>query len=299
MGNSVRITAHFTDVESGDLVGTTKVDGSMDDIFKLQDQIITNLMATLQLEISDSEIKKIAAPETLDVEAYEYFAKGRQLFNQFGRASFKEAQELFEKAIEIDPQYALAYSGLGSIHIFRFIEQTDPRDLDIGISHLRKAIKQDPELGDPYLWLCYGCMRKQALDDSVAAGQKAVQLESDNPMAHYFLGVAYHVQTAIDSTYDRYHDAIQHYNRNIELQPNYQPAHMNLAWIYMLHGNYQKAQEHLEKAVWIEESGKFEGVKFIGALTMQGNFYFRQQQFDAASEWYQRSLKRLEKEDHL
>lgn len=298
-GNAVRITAHFTDSSTGELVGSAKLDGSMDEIFKLQDEIITNLMGTLNLAISSVEIKKIETPQTIVLEAYEYFAKGRQLFSQFGRTSFDQAQRLFEKAIELDPRYALAYSGLGSIHIFRFIEQTDPRDLDIGISNLQTSIRYDPDLAEPYQWLTYAFTRRKRLDEAIQAGQRAVELEPDNFLAHYFLGTAHMIKAATRFESENYDAAIRHLMRATVIQPGYQPAHMNLSWIFMLQGNYAQAETHLEKAVSIEQSEKFEGVKFVGAMTLMGNLCLRRGQLEEAQHWYQRSLESLEKHEHF
>jgi len=298
-GAAIRITAHFAEISSSEVVGSVKVDGTIEDIFKLQDQIIISLMDALQLKISSSEIKKIEKPEAIAVQAYEYYAKGRQMFNQFGKAGFEKAQKLFEKAIELDDKYALPYSGLGRLYIFRFIAQTNPSDLDSGISLLQKALQLDPDLSEPYPWLCYAYMRQQRFEEAIQIGRRAIKLEPDNPMAHYFLGAAYNVQAAMAYKSKSYLEAIRHYKRNIELQPNYQPPHMNLGWIYMFHGQYPNARRYLEKAVTIEESEKFEGIKFIGALTLLGNLYFRQNQLDVALDWYQRSLQRLEKSDHV
>ncbi|RMD86526.1 MAG: tetratricopeptide repeat protein, partial [Calditrichaeota bacterium] len=299
MGSAIRITAHFTETASGQLAGSTKVDGVMDDIFKLQDEIVTGLMETLNLKISDSEIRKIETPETLDVEAYEYYAKGKQLFNQFGKTSFEKAKRLFEKAIEVDPKYAMAYSGLGSIHIFLFIEDSDERDLDIGIAYLQKAIKFDPDLVEPYVWLTYAYTRKEHLPDAVKVGLKAIQMAPDNFLAYYFLAVAYLAQVLRNYKTDFYAEAESYMKKCIALQPNYEPARLILAWLYILQGNYDEAKKHLEKAVQIEESEKFEGVKFVGALTLMGNLYYRQQKIDAAEEWYKKSLLLLKKSDHL
>src|SRR5262249_54045730 len=153
--NSIRITAHFTDVSKSELLGSVKLDGTMEDIFSLQDRIVTGLLETLRIDISSSDIQKIQKPQTVQLQAYECYAKGRKLFNLFGKSSFEEAQNLFEKAIELDPNYALAYSGLGCIYIFKFISHTDPRDLDIGISHMQRAQKLDPDLTEPHHWLAY------------------------------------------------------------------------------------------------------------------------------------------------
>ncbi len=244
-------------------------------------------------------MRRVYTPETSQVQAYEYYVKGRQAFSQFGRESFEEAQKLYEKAIEIDQNYALAYAGLGSIHIFRFIEQTDPRDLDIGISYLQKGLQYDPDLADCEIWLTYAHTRKQQFDQAIDAGLRAVALDRDNFMAHYFLGTAYTIKASMKCAPSLYADALRHLKRSTELQTNYGPSHMILAWIFMLQGQYQEAKSNLDRAVAIEESEKFEGVRFVGALTLMGDLYLRQNRLDAATDLYHRSLDLLEKREHF
>jgi serine/threonine protein kinase/tetratricopeptide (TPR) repeat protein len=299
MGEAIRITTHFTEVSTGNLVGSTKVDGTMDNIFRLQDRIITNLMESLDLEMSDTEIQKIETPETIELEAYEYYAKGRQIHNQMGKEGMSEAIKLMKKALEIDPEYALAYSGLGAIHMIKFIAQTDPNDLDTGIVYLEEAINRDPDLSDPYQWLTYGYSRKLLFARAIRSGKKAVELEPHNPLAHYFLGVALTVQAAMEYTLENYPDAVRHYQINIELQPNYVPAYMNVSWIYLLHGQYEEAETYLKKAAALEETGKQAMVRFVGAQTMLGNVFFRQGHLDKARSLYLRSRKFLERTDHV
>jgi tetratricopeptide (TPR) repeat protein/KaiC/GvpD/RAD55 family RecA-like ATPase len=299
VGNAVRITAHFTDTSTGEIVDSTKLDGSMDDIFRLQDQIITTLIATLNLKISAVEAKKIETAQAATVEAYEYYAKGRQLFSQFGGASFDQAQQYFEKAIELDEGYALAYSGLGSIHIFRFIERTDPRDLDAGISHLQKAVEHDPDLVEPYQWLAYAYTRKRRLSEAIEAGLRAIELDPTSFLAQYFLGTAYMIRAATGYDRESYSSAVNHFRISSNLAPNYGPAHMNLAWIYLLEGNYEGAEANLNDTVKIEESGKYEGVKFVGGLTMMGNLCLRRGQLDEASDWYRRAFEVLRRTEHV
>jgi TolB-like protein/Flp pilus assembly protein TadD len=299
MGDSIRITSHFTEVSSGDLVGSAKVDGVMSEIFRLQDRIITSLMGSIELEISDSERLKIETPETVEVEAYEYYAKGRHLLNQMGKAGMARALEYFEKAVRLDPDYALAYSGLGNLFTLKFIARSDPADLERGIKYLQKALGRDPDLTDPYLWLTYGYTRKQLYSEAIEAGQKAVDLDPDHPLAHYFLGVAYHIGAATEYTTRHYPTALEHYRINASLQPNYQPAYQNAAWIYLLHGRYAPAERLLEKAVGIEQSGKPGIVTFVGSLTMMGNLWLRRNRLQEARHWYAESLTCLEGSDHV
>ena len=238
-------------------------------------------------------------PETIELEAYEYYAKGRQIHNQMGKDGINGAIEMMKKALEIDPEYALAYSGLGAIHMIKFIAQTDLHDLEIGMIYLEEAIRRDPELADPYQWLTYGYSRKQLFEDAIRSGKKAVELEPNNPFAHYFLGVALTVHAATEFYLESYADAVRHYKSNIELQPNDVPAYMNLSWIYLLHGQYDEAETYLGKAVSLEKSGKQAMVKFVGAQTLLGNVYLRRGQLDRAQSLYLQSVKFLEKTDHV
>ncbi len=299
LGHSIRITARCTEVATGSLAGSAKVDGTMDDIFKLQDQLITALMDALNLALSRSEIKKIQIPETIELKAYEFYAKGRQLFYQFNIEGFQEAQHYYEKAIALDPNYALAYSGLGSALIFRFIAQTNFQDLELGMTYLHQALQLDPELAEPYLYLAYAYFRKEQFDESIQMGLRAVELEPNDHLSFYYLAAAHWGQAATGLKIEHYADAIRQFKKAYELQPNYIATPMNLGYLYMLHGQYAEAQTYLDRAVDIEDSGKTIVVKFFGGLTLRGNLALRRHEFDQACDYYQRSLARLEGIQHV
>ncbi len=299
LGLTIRITAHFAEVATGSLIGAAKVDGMMEDIFKLQDQLITSLMETLNLAVTSAELQKIERPETFELKAYEYHARGRQMLIQFNPASLQEAQKFFEKAIAVDPSYGLAYSGLGSAHIFQFIAQTDPQDLELGITYLQKALQYDPDLAEPYTWLTYALVRKQQFAEAIQTGLRAVELEENNFSSFYFLAVAYGGQADKGNLPDGYTHAAKYFKKAVVLQPNFQWSCMMLGFVYMLNGQPHEAQRYLDKAVELEDSGKSVGIKAVGALTLRGNLALRQQQLDLAQDLYQRSLLRLEGVQHV
>ena len=299
LARAIRMTAHFTDVATGNLAGSAKIDGTMDDIFRLQDEIVTRLIGTLELEVSDSARRKIERPETVEVEAYEYYVRGRQLVLQMGKEDLPKAIEYFKKALDLDPGYALAYSGLGSIYMMQYIAHTRHEDLEKGISYLQTASKHDPDIADPYLWLTYGYARDKRFEEAIRSGERAVQLEPDNFLSHYFLGVAFMLQAAIEYKIEDYKRAIRHFNINCQLQPNQEAAHMNAAWIYLLRGLHDEAEEALSQAAAIEKSGKPASMRFVGALTLMGNLHLRRGRRDEALSWYQHSLALLEAVDHI
>jgi tetratricopeptide (TPR) repeat protein len=221
------------------------------------------------------------------------------LIYQFNPASLQEAQKFFEKSIAVDPNYGLAYSGLGSAHIFRFIAQTDPQDLELGINYLQKALAFDPDLAESHTWLTYALVRKQQFAEAIQSGLRAVELEENNFTSFYFLAVAYGGQADKGNLSDGYTHSARYFKKAVELQPNFQWSSMMLGFVYMLNGQPHEAQRHLDKAVEIEDSGKFVAAKAVGALTMRGNLALRQQQLDLAQDLYQRSLLRLEGVQHV
>lgn len=227
MGTHIRITPQFRDAQTGKIVGVAKLDGTVDDIFALQDRIVTNLMDVLDIELSTGEHEKIGRNETSTLEAYEWYARGRQLFTRFNEDSFREAAECYERAVSIDPEYALAHSGLGSIVIFRYIGRGDPRDLDEGIERLKRAAELDAELGEAHQWLTYAYTRKKMYDEAKRAGRRAIELEPDNAFAHYFLSAALHIPGPVSGS--RYVAAVPMYQRTIDLDPTHQPAHAGWA----------------------------------------------------------------------
>ena len=299
LGATLRITAHFTDISTGELLGSAKVDGNMENIFKLQDEIITTLLNTLNLALTPTEKQKIEKPETIELEAYEYYIKGRQKFREFGMPSFVEAQKMYEKAIEIDPEYALAYLGLGSIYIFRYIGKTDPKDLDTGINYLNKTLQFDPDITEAYNWLTYAHTRELNFDEAIKSGEKAIELNLDSYDTHYFVGVAYMVRAAHNHVVNDYPKAVEYFKQAIKLQPNYEPSHTAISWIYLLQGNYEDASKELKKAIEIETSNLHEGVKFVGAFTLMGNLNFCEGKIEDAMKNYNEALAWLETSGHF
>ena len=88
--------------------------GAWDEIFDLQDRVVSEIIQSLELEMDSSARMRIAAPETLRLEAYEQYVQGLKNYQALGKDSIEAARKHYEHAIELDPDYAVAYSGLGT-----------------------------------------------------------------------------------------------------------------------------------------------------------------------------------------
>jgi serine/threonine-protein kinase len=299
MGTTVRITPQFRDTTTGEVISAAKIDGAMEDIFRLQDEIVKQLMAVLEVEISRSGIQRITKPETVALKAYEYYAKGRQQLRQLEPAALEKAQALFQQAIDADPEYAQAYSGLGSAFVMRYIATTRRDDLDLGITHLQRALELDSDLAEPYRMLTFAYGRTRRFEEAERVGCRATELEPDHGLGHYFLATAYHARASVDYRRELVVNAINHYARAIHLQPNFAPACMCLAWLFIENGQYPFARGLLDHCVWLEESGKFKEFRSVGGITSRGWLHLREGQPDRAADVFDRALAVMDKVGHV
>ncbi len=111
-GNKLRITAQLVNVADGYQLWSQRYDRDMEDVFAIQDEIAQNIVKALSVILSEDEKRAIEKVPTVKVEAYECYLRGRQFFHQFQKSALEFARQMFTRAIEIDPTYALAYAGL-------------------------------------------------------------------------------------------------------------------------------------------------------------------------------------------
>ncbi|NNE98666.1 MAG: protein kinase, partial [Pyrinomonadaceae bacterium] len=124
-GNRIRVTAQLIDVITGEIQWSDRIDVEGDDILALQDSIGQQILKGLRLELSEEEHREIAQRPTEIAEAYEEYLRGRDnlgrfMFRTVSSEDFDAAVTNFKKAIEIDPEFALAHSGLGACYANRF-----------------------------------------------------------------------------------------------------------------------------------------------------------------------------------
>jgi len=298
-GGRVRITPQCVVTETAETIATEKIDGAMEEIFALQDRVVTGLVRTLSIEISSTEAAKIARPETATLGAYESYAKGRQLFRGFGLAMFDQAQRCFEDALRVDPEYALAYSGLGSLHAFRFIAQTRREDLDAAVRHLERAVALDPDLAEPHQWLTYAYCRLERHEDAERAGLRATSLAPDSTHAHYMLAANRHIQGMRSGDRERLQGAAESYLHAVEVEPIGQTTYMGLGWLFVVDGQYEPARRLLDCAVLVERSGLSREMKFVGALALRAGLHLREGELVDADRLLSEALGRYPSADHV
>ena len=117
--NRVRITGQLIDATTGAHLWAERFEGTLDDIFELQDQIAASVVGAIAPQLERAEIERAKRKPTESLDAYDYYLRGMANFHQGTREAIDEALPLFHKAIELDPDFASAYGMAAWCHFWR------------------------------------------------------------------------------------------------------------------------------------------------------------------------------------
>ena len=199
----IRVSVSLTDTARGALLWSEKYDTEPKDIFSVQDQITRRISGALAVRVTSLELAKSAAKPPNNLEAYDLVLRGRDLLSRETRSANAQARGLFERAIELDPNYAPAYVGLGLVNL-RAVAQ---------------GWTQDPS---------------ETLERAESLARKAIGLDDLSPGAHALLGDAL-VQFG---DYDR---ALDELKRAIDLNASDAESYSGLTGVLLWRGDIQGA----------------------------------------------------------
>ncbi len=209
-GNKLRVTTQLIDVASGYHLWSERFDREMEDVFDIEDEIAANVVRALRLLLKEDERRALTRVPTADVKAYEYYLRGRQFFHQTRRKSLQFAQQMFERAIEIDPEYTLAYTGLANasalIHMYYPSAQADLERADVAS---RKALELDPELADAHAARGFALFLMKRLDEAEELFLSAIERDPKLFEAHYMYARACFQQGRLAEAARRFEEAFQ------------------------------------------------------------------------------------------
>jgi serine/threonine protein kinase/Tfp pilus assembly protein PilF len=152
MGNKLRITAQLVNVADGYHLWSERYDRELEDVFAIQDDISQAIVKSLRVILSEDEQRAIEKARTVNVQAYDFYLRGRQYFHQLSRKTLEYAKQMFNKAIEIDPNYARAYAGVADCYSLLYT-YFDAREFNIRQADIasRKALELEPELAEAHV----------------------------------------------------------------------------------------------------------------------------------------------------
>ena len=218
----LRVTLQLISVPDGDQLWSEQFDGRSGEILALQDLISNRFGQDLVLR----NTRDAARRPVLNNDAYEAYLKGRYLWNQRRLETYYKALEYFEKSIEIDPDFALGYTGISDT--YHLLQQ-------------RNAIST-----------------KDAFDKAELAARKALELDPHLSEAYVSMGAVSQIR------YLRWQEAERFYLRAIELNPNLSDPYGRIGMLYNSWGRFDEARTMVEKAVELDPTSLNNGI-YLGA----------------------------------
>jgi serine/threonine protein kinase/tetratricopeptide (TPR) repeat protein len=278
-GNEVRIVAQLIDVSTGKYLWAGTYDKELTKIFDIQSDVSRQIAGALKTKLTPDEATRIDKKPTDNISAYQFYLKGREYYYRYNKGANENAIELFKKALELDPNYALAYAGLGDCYGQRFQKFgfTDAwNDSSIVVS--KRAIAIDPGLAEGYKALGLAQFNKGWMKQGLESNKEAIKLNPNYWPAIGNIGASYEMlgnlaDAAIwDNKSDQlnptggfgysllskvyillldYQNAEKNLNIALNLQPDLIVAHENYAQLHFALGNYQQVLNDCEKVLSI------------------------------------------------
>src|SRR5437867_2929494 len=217
-GNRVRINAQLVDATTGGHLWAERYDRELQDIFALQDEVTQKIVFALKIKLTPEEQARFRQAPTDNLEAYDSFLRGQMYMWPSTQEANVQARQLFERAIELDPQYAGAYAVLGWTYFFE--------------------------------WAFQWSQAPQTLAQGFALAQRALTLDDSLPLAHTMLGAFYLWQK-------RHEQAIAEGERAITLGPNYAEGYAWLGGTFNMAGRPKEAIEVVQQAMRLNPHDPF------------------------------------------
>ena len=285
-GETMLISAELIDIRDNKQLWGEQYERQLADMLSVQREIAREITNNLRPTLSGVEQSRADKQYTANSEAYQLYLKGRFYWNKRTPADFQKAIPFFQQAIEKDPNYALAYSGLADTYaLLAAYTNEPPRELmpkakeaalkalalddKLAEAHAslgqiaeyydydfataereyRRALELNPNYATAHQWLAEHLSGMKRFDEAIAEIRRALELD---PLSAIINRV--YADILVDAR--RFDEAIEQYQKTIELDPNFSTAHFFLGRAYEGKGMYDQAVEAYTKAGAINQVRK-------------------------------------------
>jgi len=283
-GDRVRITAQLIEVDTDSHLWSETYDRELKDVFAIQDDIARSIVAALEVTLTPRDRRAIQNVATADVKAYDYYLRGRKYFYEFTRRQFHNANRMFLKAIEQDPNYALAYAGMADAFslLYQWADSSEEHvakadaasikaitlDPDLAEAHAARgtalaikgmheeaerafenAILLNPGLYEPYYFYGRDCLSAGKFEKAARLFTEACRIRPDDYQAQSFLSMAYAELGRPKEQAEAISRTLECVEKHIDLHPDDGRALTFGAYALVEQGQPERAREWSERAL--------------------------------------------------
>ena len=247
-GGSLRIGTELVDVATGCQLWGAQYNREPSDIFVIQDEISNEISGKLRLQLTRAEKKRLTRHHTENAEAYQLYLKGRHHWNRWSEEGFYKAIEYFQQAVEKDPSYALAYTGVADSYVLLgWNSYLPPKEaFPKGKAAAITALHLDPDLAEAHtplaalMWL-----HDWQWEGAETEFKRSLELGPTYPTAN-------HWYAEYVTTMGRHEEAIARMNKGQELDPLSLIINVAVGWAFYLARRYDEAIEQLRRTIELD-----------------------------------------------
>jgi adenylate cyclase len=244
-GDRVRVTTELSEAATGQNVWSQAYDAEVKDIFSVQEDIARRVVGAAAVELTRFERERALAKPTKSLAAYEYVLRGREVLSRATRDMNDEAQDMFQRAIALDPSYAAAYAGLGGTYYEAVVSgwtEFRGEELERAENLAQKALALDPASTSAYRLLALIDLSKGRYDFALGQIDHALELNPSDAESYLRRG-------SILLFSGRSSEALPWLKGALRLDPDDGLATLHLGMAYYFLDRYGEAVEAMDRAL--------------------------------------------------
>jgi TolB-like protein/Tfp pilus assembly protein PilF len=275
-GDMLTLSLELADARTENIIWSEQYNRKKTDLVSLQSEVALDVFNKLRMKLTGAEQQTLSKKDTTNEDAYEFYLKGRLFWNRRTLKDLEKAADYFNKAIALDPNYALAYVGLADAYTVLPLYRDEPmhQAMQPAREAAMKALSLDGELAEPHATLGRVYTHEYDFEAAEREYRRAIELEPNYATAHQWYGLLLlylarneealtqlhtaveiePVSPIINTSYAegffytrRYDDAVSQLKKTLELDSEFSTAYRNLAKYYQQKGDYARTASSYAK----------------------------------------------------
>jgi TolB-like protein len=282
-GDQIRVTAQLVKASDGFHLWSDTYDYQMDDIFQIQDEISLAVVDALKVTLLGEQRERLTKRTTENIEAHNLYLRGRQYLHLRTQESIQQAMKLFEQAVRMDPEYALAYSGLSdAINILSNNHNvfTNEDALERSRPLMERALALDDSLAES--WASLGLIEIHA-NNAEAAIEALKRSMEINPS--YTQAYLWYASAVSGPPHNRPEESVEVLERVLTMDPLSRVARNNIAANLVQMGRFEEGEAQLKRAIALDPDYD---TSYIGLFNLYTGIYYRH---DEALRWLEKAYE--------